>query len=114
MENPKSWSEATKVIDKAIKDHRDACARKDFCGFSQPAAINAALGRAGLLKVDGPLSPSAALLCKLGSIIVHAEELTSPKGHVVDKIALEQLTNDPEVQAWMEAMRKMAMLPVKR
>lgn len=61
-----------------------------------------------------PLKPSAALLCKLGSIIVHAEELASPTGHGFDKIALEQLMKDPEVAEWMAGMRSMAMLPVKR
>ena len=60
------------------------------------------------------LKPSPALLCKLGSIIIHTEELTSPTGHGFDKIALDGLVNDPEVVEWMEAMRAMAMLPVKR
>lgn len=61
-----------------------------------------------------PFAPSAALLSKLGSIAVHAEELTSPTGHDFDKIALDSLLSDPEVTEWLDGMRKMAMLPVKR
>lgn len=64
--------------------------------------------------MSDPLKPSASLLCKLGSIIVHAEEAASPKGHHFDKIALDGLVSDPEVTEWMEAMRKMQMVPVKR
>lgn len=64
--------------------------------------------------MSDPLKPSAALLCKLGSIIVHAEELTSPSGHIFDKHALNTLVTDAEVIEWMKAMRSMAMLPVKR
>lgn len=61
-----------------------------------------------------PLAPSAALLCKLGSIIVHSEELTSIGAHDFDRVALEQLLQDPDVQEWMQAMDGMAMLPKKR
>lgn len=61
-----------------------------------------------------PLKPSPALLIKLGSIIVHMEELHSPKGHPLDKNALDSLTGDPEVREWFAAMNKMAFLPVKR
>ena len=58
-----------------------------------------------------PLKPSPSLLVKLGSIIVHMQELTSPAGHIVDKHALDTLWSDPEVVAWIEAMDKMAFLP---
>lgn len=61
-----------------------------------------------------PLKPSATLLIKLGSVIVHQEELMSPHGHEFDKHALETVRNDPEVIAWLEAMTKAAFLPVKR
>jgi hypothetical protein len=61
-----------------------------------------------------PLKPSASLLIKLGSVIVHQEELMSPKGHSFDKHALETVRNDPEVVAWLAQMTKMAFLPVKR
>lgn len=63
--------------------------------------------------MSDPLKPSPALLCKLGSILVHAEELHSPKGHIFDHEAFKS-TWDSEVEEWMEQMRKMAMLPVKR
>lgn len=65
------------------------------------------------MKTD-PLKPSASLLIKLGSVIVHQEELMSPKGHTFDKHALETVRNDPEVVAWLAQMTKMAFLPVKR
>lgn len=61
-----------------------------------------------------PLKPNATLLVKLGSLIVHFEEWQSAKGHQFDRIAIETLQNDPDVQSWFAAMHKMAMLPVKR
>lgn len=62
----------------------------------------------------GPLKPSPALLIKLGSMVVHYEEMLSGQGHQFDKRALDTLTNDPEVRAWFADMIKMAFLPVKR
>lgn len=61
-----------------------------------------------------PLKPGPSLLCKLGSIVVHAEEFLSPRGHEFDKAALDQLLQDGEVKAWVAAMDKMAMIPRKR
>lgn len=63
---------------------------------------------------NGPLEPGVGLLVKLGSIVVHVEEMLSPKGHAFDKIALEGLLKDPEVAAWIREMDRMAFLPVKR
>lgn len=60
------------------------------------------------------LKPSAALLCKLGSIAVHVEEMFSATGHEFDKVATEQLIRDAEVQEWLRAMDNLAMLPKKR
>lgn len=60
------------------------------------------------------LQPSLALLCKLGSIVVHTDEMMSPFGHQFDKIALERLLDDPEVLNWLAEMRDLAMVPVKR
>lgn len=60
------------------------------------------------------LHPAASLLVKLGSILVHAEELLSPDGHHFDRIALQQLMQDPEVAEWLKAMDAMAFLPKKR
>lgn len=59
-----------------------------------------------------PFLPSTPLLCKLGSIAVHAEELLSPDGHAFDKTALDSLLQDAEVKNWIKAMG--AMLPRKR
>ena len=61
-----------------------------------------------------PFKPSVALLAKLGSIAVHAEEMTEPGGHDFDAAAIRSLMSDPEVVEWLAAMRSMAMLPRKR
>lgn len=59
-------------------------------------------------------NPSPALLCKLGSIAVHVEEMLSPDGHAFDRIALDNLLKDEEVKAWLKEMDRLAMLPKKR
>ena len=64
--------------------------------------------------MSDPLKPSATLLIKLGSMVVHYEEMLSRKGHDFDKHALDTLTNDEEVREWFSTMNKMAFLPVKR
>src|SRR3546814_19013332 len=56
-----------------------------------------------------PLQPSPQLLCKLGSVIVHADEMTGPGAHEYDRVSFETVLKDPEVQAWIAAMNKMAM-----
>ena len=61
-----------------------------------------------------PLQPSAQLLIKLGSIIVHADEFTSDGGHELDLGAMRGVMSDPEVKEWLEQMNSMAFLPVKR
>src|SRR3982074_3203974 len=61
-----------------------------------------------------PLNPSLALLCKLGSIAVHAGEMLSPDGHNPGRVALQQLLTDDEVKRWLAQMDEMAMLPKKR
>lgn len=60
------------------------------------------------------LSPSAGLLCKLGSVAVHANEFLSPDGHEFDKAALLQLLRDHEVVAWLAEMDAMEFLPKMR
>ena len=60
------------------------------------------------------LIPSPSLLCKLGSIVVHVEELLSPSGHPFDRDALLALLADAEVRAWLAQMDAAAMLPNKR
>ncbi len=64
--------------------------------------------------MEHPLTPEPALLCKVGSIVSHAEEMLSPQGHQLDRMALEALLADPEVVAWMAAMRGMALVPEPR
>lgn len=63
---------------------------------------------------NNPLKPSISLLCKLGSIAVHAEEGTSKKGHEFDITALKSLLMDAEVMAWLKAMDDLALIPKKR
>lgn len=59
-------------------------------------------------------TPDMTLLCKLGSIAVHAEELLSPHGHEFDKAALDSLMRDPQVVEWLAGMRAAALVPEKR
>lgn len=61
-----------------------------------------------------PLQAPTVTMVKLGSIAVHAEEFLSPTGHGFDKIALQQLLDDPDVKDWLFAMDKLALLPRKR
>jgi hypothetical protein len=51
------------------------------------------------------------LLMKIGSIVVHADEMTTDS-HPFDEIALEGLIKDPDIQQWITAMG--SMLPRKR
>lgn len=60
------------------------------------------------------LNPSPSLLCKLGSIAVHVQEMLSDDGHAFDRAALDTLLDDPEVIAWLEQMDAAAMVPRKR
>jgi len=60
------------------------------------------------------LNPTASVLAKLASIAVHAEEMLSADGHQFDRLALQTLLNDPEVLAFLEAGRHLAMIPEKR
>lgn len=63
-------------------------------------------------ELSDPLKPSLALLAKLGSIIVHADEYHSSRGHDYDYTAFKGLLADPEVITWIKAMGP--FLPVKR
>ena len=60
------------------------------------------------------LNPSPALLAKLGSIVVHTDEMLSPTGHVFDRVALDQLMRDPDVLEWLHGMDLLGMIPRKR
>lgn len=63
---------------------------------------------------DALLDPDAALLAKLGSIIVHVEEAMGPHGHPLDRVAVEGLLADPYVKAWLVGMRTLGLLPEPR
>ena len=65
-------------------------------------------------KTTDMMQPSAGLLVKLGSIIVHFDEATEPGAHAYDLTTARQLLADPEVADWLKAMGAAAMLPVKR
>ena len=61
-----------------------------------------------------PLNPSPALLSKLASIAVHADEYHSDDGHEFDLVALKSSLSDPEVKKWLDDMALLAMAPRKR
>lgn len=63
-------------------------------------------------KKADPLAPDLPLLMKLGSIVVHAEELISPKGHLVDRAAITALLANDDVKQWVKDMG--VYLPLKR
>lgn len=46
--------------------------------------------------------------------MMHAAEMMAPHGHTFDRMALEQLLDDPEVREWQKAMDAAAMLPKMR
>lgn len=60
------------------------------------------------------LQPSVSVGIKLASIAVHTDELLSPAGHQLDVDAIKGLLSDPEVVAYLETLRPLALLPVKR
>lgn len=60
------------------------------------------------------LQPSTALLSKLASIAVHADELLSDDGHAFDKAALQSSLQDAEVARWLEQMTGASLAPRKR
>jgi len=64
--------------------------------------------------MENILNPTPQLLIKLGSLIVHYQELNSKDGHAFDKSAIETLENDAEVNQWLKEMDAMAFLPQKR
>jgi len=63
-------------------------------------------------EVFDAFKPSIALLSKLGSLIVHADEFMSVGGHTVDRETFRNLLANPDVQQWMKAMGP--LLPLKR
>lgn len=66
------------------------------------------------ITADPFLLPPLPVLMKLGSIVVHADEFTSPGGHEFDLTALRNLLADGDVRAWVDGMTRKGYLPVKR
>lgn len=63
--------------------------------------------------MSDPLKPDLPLLMKLGSIVVHADELTGPGKHQYDVSAIRALLDsDDTVRNWIKDMG--VYLPVKR
>lgn len=60
------------------------------------------------------LQPSVSVGVKLASLAVHADELLSPGGHALDAEAIRGLLDDAEVVAYLDKLRPLALLPVKR
>jgi hypothetical protein len=63
---------------------------------------------------ESSIQPDRATLAKIGSILVHVSEAWSSGGHGYDWTAARQLMADPDVQRWLENMRKATLLPLKR
>lgn len=63
---------------------------------------------------DRILKPSASLLSKLGSIIGHMVEGVSTTGHAVDITTALSGLQDPEVADWLQGMRDLALIPLRR
>lgn len=61
---------------------------------------------------NAAMNPSLVLLVKLGSLIVHTDEMLSDDGRDVDKHTVKGLLADPEVIKWIADMG--SMLPRKR
>lgn len=60
------------------------------------------------------LTPSMALLAKIGSVIVHFDEYHSTDGHAHDFESAMQLLNDIEVKVWLARMKELALIPELR
>ena len=61
-----------------------------------------------------PLTPSPALLAKLGSALVHADEFLNDGGHAFDRVALDALMQDSEIKEWLAEMYSKALVPKRR
>lgn len=65
------------------------------------------------LASTGPMALRLSLAVKLGSALVHADELLGPRAHDFDRQALAALLADQEVKAWLASFDS-GLLPVKR
>lgn len=64
---------------------------------------------------DDPLAPPTSLLAKLGTIVSHVQEARAGYVHDVDDKEIGWLLEDPEVQAWMQAMdERTPYMPIPR
>jgi hypothetical protein len=63
---------------------------------------------------EKPLAPTKSLLVKLGSIVVHTSAMVADHGDDDDGLTLAIMIRDSEVQAWLDGMQRLALLPVKR
>jgi hypothetical protein len=94
--------------------------RCGYCGQTKGSAIHHIMSENTVIRAASHkfLPPevthlSMPLAVKLASLVVHAEEATSPSGHSVDMEAMRSTIADPEVRSWIERFDP-AMLPVKR
>lgn len=60
------------------------------------------------------LKPSMALQAKIGSLLIHAEEMCSDDGHEYDRAAFLSGMRDDDVLVWLGALAELSLLPVKR
>jgi len=63
---------------------------------------------------EGLPKPTDNALIKIGSALVHFDELTSIDGHPYDKVAAKTALEDEEVQNWLNKMADLALLPQRR
>ena len=52
-----------------------------------------------------------ALAAKLAAVVVHAREMVSQGGHEFDRVALQSVASDPEVQDWIQRCGPLAPRP---
>jgi hypothetical protein len=64
------------------------------------------------------LKPAPGLLCKIVSVLVHADEMREsqhdPHANEIDRVALYSALDQPDVKEWIEAMTKGGFAPIKR
>jgi|GEM_PF-6190213 len=63
---------------------------------------------------EGLPKPTDNALIKIGSALVHFDELTSIDGHPYDKVAAKTALEYEEVQNWLNKMADLALLPQRR
>lgn len=64
--------------------------------------------------VSGLTLIPVTLAAKLASIVVHADEWSSPDGHPFDATAMRSLIADREVIDWVNKISEAGLAPVKR